>query len=182
MKEYTEKALQFEMQDYSIKTKNFNQDNVRILHGIWGLQIELGELEQALQKADKINIVEELGDCAWYLAIIADQFNITDKLVPNNKKPANQYDLTFIKEKVNLLADNLKKQLFYNKKLDVIKDFTDYIQDIYAEFINQFNETWLFSQQKNIDKLAKRYEDKKAFSNAKANNRNLTAEYNVLQR
>jgi len=62
--------------------------SVRLLHGIMGIATESGELIEALlkmtsnfcQTVDRINIMEEIGDIAWYQAIISDElkFSVDD--------------------------------------------------------------------------------------------------------
>lgn len=51
----------------------------RLLHGALGVGTEGGELENALKRAlfykkpiDKLNVLEEIGDTLWYLAILID--------------------------------------------------------------------------------------------------------------
>jgi NTP pyrophosphatase (non-canonical NTP hydrolase) len=78
---------------------NLELPNPRLAHGIVGATTESIELLQALQKVldgdtDGVNILEEVGDVMWYLAIIVDtlggswdailQANI-DKLARRNK-------------------------------------------------------------------------------------------------
>ncbi len=56
----------------------------RVEHGVIGLVTESGELMDAVKKAkyygkeiDTVNIVEEMGDLMWYMAIIADQLGVS---------------------------------------------------------------------------------------------------------
>ena len=49
------------------------EQNTALLHGCIGLAGEAGELAEALSKwlddgqaLDRINLIEELGDCGWY--------------------------------------------------------------------------------------------------------------------
>jgi NTP pyrophosphatase (non-canonical NTP hydrolase) len=52
---------------------------IRLLHGFMGIATEAGEGLEALARyfqtgeLDKVNVGEELGDCFWYQAIIADE-------------------------------------------------------------------------------------------------------------
>ena len=51
---------------------------VRLLHAIIGITTEAGELVEALleQKLDKVNVMEELGDVMWYVAIACHTLDI----------------------------------------------------------------------------------------------------------
>lgn len=57
---------------------------IRLIHGLLGVQSESGELADALKKTlyygqplDIVNVVEEIGDICWYLAILADACGTT---------------------------------------------------------------------------------------------------------
>lgn len=57
---------------------------IRLIHGLLGVQSESGELADALKKTlyygqplDLVNVVEEIGDICWYLAILADACGTT---------------------------------------------------------------------------------------------------------
>ena len=56
---------------------------VDMYHGALGVFTEAGELCDALKKAtfygraDKVNLVEEIGDCFWYLAILGNAAGFT---------------------------------------------------------------------------------------------------------
>ena len=57
--------------------------NIRLLHGVTGLNTEGGELVEALLKvsrgenADTVNFMEEWGDCMWYGEVIGDTLGFT---------------------------------------------------------------------------------------------------------
>lgn len=55
-----------------------------MLHAVIGLTGEVGELASAIEKfayykqdLDKGNLIEEIGDCLWYLAELCESLNIT---------------------------------------------------------------------------------------------------------
>lgn len=57
----------------------FTAPNIRLLHGVTGLVTEVGELMDALlrhlfsgEELDRVNLIEEVGDLCWYMAIILD--------------------------------------------------------------------------------------------------------------
>lgn len=55
---------------------------IRIFHSIIGISTEAGELQEALlkiingEKADNVNIAEEIGDTLWYIALACDELNL----------------------------------------------------------------------------------------------------------
>lgn len=65
----------------SFQEKEDLQINPRLFHGISGVVTEGAELLEAMQKAldtgswDDTNLIEEIGDIAWYEAILLDELN-----------------------------------------------------------------------------------------------------------
>jgi len=58
--------------------------DVRLLHAAMGMQTEAGEFTDALKKhffcgkeLDRVNLVEELGDQLWYIAVAIDALDST---------------------------------------------------------------------------------------------------------
>jgi len=183
-KDYQQLALRTEMSTYDdVAERILIKNRLRLLHGIY-INSEIKELEDAINNSDQINIMEEVGDCAWYINLMNDYFKVIEKKTINLdyviEKPANLQDLTIIKQKVALIEDNFKKVVYYNKYLDIDKNFIEPLQDLYNEFRNQFGDIWEIALLRNIEKLKKRYPDK--YQDEKANNRNLQAEYEVLKR
>jgi len=182
-RDYQQLALKTEMLTYDDVAKRILMKNrLRLLHGIY-INSEIKELEDAINNADQINIIEEVGDCAWYINLMNDYFQVIEKKTINLdyviEKPANLQDLTIIKQKAALIEDNFKKVVYYNKFLDIDKNFIEPLQELYNEFKNQFGDIWEEALSKNIEKLKKRYPDK--YKDDKANNRDLQAEYEVLK-
>lgn len=79
----------------------------RLFHGVIGILTESGELADALllslckkQPIDGINVLEELGDLAWYQAIIIDSTGAywDDILEKNISKLRQRYPLKFTSE------------------------------------------------------------------------------------
>lgn len=57
--------------------------NLRLLHAIMGMQTETAELTDALKKhifygapLDRVNMLEEIGDVFWYIAILLDELRV----------------------------------------------------------------------------------------------------------
>lgn len=173
--QYKELALKTEIKDYDLILKRLNAITLRKLHGSC-LYLEIEELEQAIIKNDEINIIEELGDCAWYIAVLSDVFNIDLNF---SDKITGTKDLTKIKQLSFDVADNMKKVIMYNKPLCQIKEFIEKIDEIYCLFNQEFGNLWKIGLEKNILKLQKRYGEK--YSDVKANNRNIKIELEVLK-
>ena len=91
--------------------------DIRVLHGIIGLVTESGELMDAVKKAifynkelDKINLIEEIGDIFWYIAILLDALDtdIDDVLIKNINKLKVRYPEKFTSK--DALNRNLDKE------------------------------------------------------------------------
>ena len=173
--QYKELALRTEIKNYKQVLERLDAITLRKLHGCQ-LYLEVQELEQAIINNDEINIIEELGDCAWYLAVLSDVFNID---LTFSGKITGTKDLTKIKQLAFEIADNIKKVIFYNKQLHELKDFIEKIEDIYFFFNQEFGNFWQVGLCKNVLKLQKRYGEK--YSDLKANNRNIEAELEALK-
>jgi NTP pyrophosphatase (non-canonical NTP hydrolase) len=78
--DYIKNAIKTEVSDYDPVVKRLSDAKMaRILHGIIGISTESGELLDAIKKhlmygkpLDEVNIKEEVADCFWYMAILAD--------------------------------------------------------------------------------------------------------------
>lgn len=64
---------------------------IRVFHSIIGISTEAGELQEALikvingEKADNVNIAEEIGDILWYIALACDELDLDlGKIMENN--------------------------------------------------------------------------------------------------
>ena len=173
-RQYIELALRTEIKDYDLILKRLNAITLRKLHGSY-LYLEIEELEQAIIKNDEINIIEELGDCAWYIALLSDVFNF-DLIFRG--KITNTKDLTKIKQLSFDIADSIKKVIMYNKPSHHLT-LANKIHEIYCLFNQEFGNLWQLGFEKNILKLKKRYGKK--YTDVKANNRNIKAELEVLK-
>lgn len=76
--DYIKRAKRTEPKEY--KFKKTGSVTPRIEHAVMGIVTEAGELMDAIKKAkiygeklDKVNLVEEVGDLMWYIAILADE-------------------------------------------------------------------------------------------------------------
>lgn len=79
--EYIQKALRTEG---TYRFEATGDITPRIEHGVIGAVTEVGELMDAVKKSkiygrdfDRVNMVEEIGDVMWYLAILADDLGVS---------------------------------------------------------------------------------------------------------
>jgi len=92
----------------AIRTEcSYNSADERLLHGAMGMITEAGEIIDSLKKhifygktLDKVNLVEEIGDTLWYIAILADELNmsIEDIMEININKLRKRYPEKFTQE------------------------------------------------------------------------------------
>ena len=157
------------------------------LHAVMGLATEIEELLDNYANEDAMdttNVLEELSDCLWYLAILHREYpDITryeDTTVHvKREKPFNC--VLDLNKSVLKLMDYMKKKIFYNKPI-AEESFNNLVllveTDIHwlAEYYNIKVEDIC---QVNIDKLKARYGDK--FTSDKAINRDLDTERNILE-
>lgn len=100
-----------------IKDRLQNTDTVRLLHAMIGLCTEGGEIQDQIKKhifygkdIDKVNLVEELGDLMWYVAIAADTLGVSleEIMERNNAKLEARYGKVFTEQAA--LVRNLEKE------------------------------------------------------------------------
>lgn len=103
MEDYVQNAIRTESDDYSAIIRRAS-DNIRGLHAAMGVATESGELVDSFKRAvfygvelDKTNIVEEVGDIFWYIALLADEFefSIQDCMNANIAKLQARYPERF---------------------------------------------------------------------------------------
>jgi len=156
-------------------TKEVNERGLssRTLHGVLGIQTELMELEVAFRNMDAVNAVEEIGDVLWYLAILADEYDIRefDKEITVDDTAA-----------LNDILDMVKRTLFYGKELDkeLMIKFIKSNLNLFAEMCGDLDVPVELAMKTNINKLAIRYPDK--FKEEDAENRDLEAERKLLEK
>lgn len=144
----------------------------RTLHSIIGIAGEIDELSTAVNKNDKVNALEELGDILWYLAILQSELDF----ISNH---------TLVKDmtlKYNLDGlDLTKKTMFYGKPLDKVA-ICNYAMSIYLlvnNSIKKYGSNMGTVLDTNINKLKIRYPDK--FDDIKSIERDLVTERKVLE-
>lgn len=107
MKDYLTKAVEFDR----VYDRDYNQRVLavaRLMHGAMGLQTEAAEITDILKrhinygtKLDANHIKEELGDLAWYMAIILDELgsSFDEVMKMNYNKLATRYHGGFTETK-----------------------------------------------------------------------------------
>jgi NTP pyrophosphatase (non-canonical NTP hydrolase) len=98
--EYKKKVLQTE-------STLFQTPNIRLLHGALGCATEAGEIVDLIKRHCyydinfiEDNLIEELGDLLWYIAIMADELDISfeELMEMNIKKLQTRYSKRFDKK------------------------------------------------------------------------------------
>jgi NTP pyrophosphatase (non-canonical NTP hydrolase) len=153
-----------------------------ILHAAIGLATEIDELlDNYENEMDPINLLEEVGDIYWYLAIFYREYPGSEKINQFLEKKSPEKIVMDILKSILKIQDMIKKKLFYNKNIDsesligLVISINSNLS-IYLEKYNlNIEDVWC----KNINKLKARYGDK--FSSEKAINRDLVKEKNILE-
>lgn len=146
----------------------------RLMHAVVGLVTETQELVEF--KGER-NLVEELGDCFWYLAIAFDEL---DMLLPlYGTQFTGKYYVDGMQHHAAELVDSvIKRHIFYGKPLDIgkvkllLESYTTCLMS-YALACNQYSLSEILEA--NVKKLEKRYPDLR-FNGDHAINRNVENE------
>ncbi len=185
-----------------------NPCDPRILHGAIGLVTESGELMECVHDSmfvvpskivgappkrksiDRLNLVEEVGDTLWYVALLVDALGITyEQLVKLDRLPhlegfPNQIVFQYGVQQVHIsscvLMDMLKCQIYYNRPLD-IERFTQNLADalVGLGFIVRGIDTSIeVCVIVNKAKLESRYKDE--YTDDQANERDLEQERQII--
>lgn len=104
--EYIANALRTEGDKYAFEATG--EVTPRVEHAVMGMVTESGELLDAVKKSkiygralDKVNLVEEAGDCMWYLALLCDDLGVSFEQVweKNIAKLRARYPEKFTQER-----------------------------------------------------------------------------------
>lgn len=151
------------------------QKKYNLSHMVIGLASEGSELEDAIVTHNKINMGEELGDKAWYLAGICTIMNW--KLEELKIYSSSVHTELFHIE--SLICNNVKRYMAYDKEdSEKLKNLiTKYIAAMIS-FCKHFQLDFEVVLEKNIKKLQIRYKDR--YTDEEAITRDLDAELNAL--
>jgi len=159
----------------------------RILHAALGLATEIEELlVNYSDKMDPTNVLEEVGDLAWYLSIFYREYPEIENVKVNASETyynaGNPHNLIMDMLKGILqIQDLIKKKLYYNKpvnqeSMNLLVATLDMDIRMYLELYElKIEDVW----EKNISKLKARYGEK--FSSERAINRDLETERTILE-
>jgi NTP pyrophosphatase (non-canonical NTP hydrolase) len=154
----------------------------RLLHSCIGMTSDLRELYLA---ADRINVIEELGDILWYCAEGANALGIVMTCELTNHCPSYEGCLSIIFKYVADYAYALERWLYYGKPEE---EQTLRIQLSINYIVSYVNQLALFVgstleevMEKNIAKLRQRFPDKYTDYHADEDNRDREAERKALE-
>lgn len=178
-----------ELSEKTLSTQfHCEQKEELLLHAVMGILTEVEEVldnyisqDNTQVNLDPVNILEEIGDITWYLAIIGRMYNLSlpGKVESKFSKPL---DIVLQINKFSLkLLDMLKKKLYYNKPIndELFVEYTQMISVLILEYMAYYKINIEESFDINIAKLKARYGEK--FSSERAINRDLETERNILE-
>lgn len=158
----------------------------RMLHGLMGMCTEAGEFIDALKRhlyygkeLDTVNLLEEVGDLCWYLAIICDVMDLNfeeevDKAMALNDDTECR-PLLFVASELNAVCGGNLVTMTTQGQPHVVTPLFVLID----ELIDELEGSWTEICDKNIAKLKARYGEK--FDAHKALNRDTDAEREILE-
>lgn len=190
-KDYTELALRTESTKLPLTEEVITRGlSNRLFHAILGISTEINEVYDAIEdkayyEYDMINILEEFGDMAWYLAIACDERNLDidykDVYLSDNINKAQLFEISNIRKLNAEILDHSKKVMFYGKQLDAELVDTKLVEIAKLVFISILAVDGYITNvlHTNINKLKVRYPD--TFTDFHAENRDLDIERNTLE-
>jgi NTP pyrophosphatase (non-canonical NTP hydrolase) len=174
-----------ELSEKTLSTQfNCDEKEQKVLHAVIGVLTEVEELldNHIGETQDFTNILEEVGDITWYLAIIGREYQLDypQLLVRTKNEDPMKLVLKIIKNTCKLL-DMMKKKIYYNKPIDenLFKTITHVVMLDLSDYMNVYDINIQNSFDINIAKLKARYGEK--FSSERAINRDLETERNILE-
>lgn len=178
-----------ELSEKTLSTQfHCEQKEELLLHAVMGILTEVEEVldnyisqDSTQVNLDPVNILEEIGDITWYLAIVGRMYNLSlpGKVESKFSKPL---DIVLQINKFSLkLLDMLKKKLYYNKPIndELFVEYTQMVSVLILEYMSYYKINIEESFDINISKLKARYGEK--FSSERAINRDLETERNILE-
>lgn len=165
------------------------EDVQNLLHAVMGICTEVEELLENFSintMLDSANLLEELGDLYWYIAIIHRDYPMFKKLSNSNVATEVKYNSSF-KAVLNInkyslkMLDILKKKIYYNKEIDLnmLNNYLLLIEVDIKYMLDSYNYRFESMLQINIDKLKARYKEK--FNSKEAIERDLDTERTILE-
>ena len=183
MKDYVEKVIRTASPDYF-------DTNHNIQHGIEGIVTECCELLECYEDGNRVELIEEIGDICWYMALICNEYKITFDTLKEKVYDMETYhnsDMSFIVPKLCVYAgkimDASKRAHFYKKENGLqeskVLENLSYIYSLIEEACATVGTDLDHVQDVNIKKLTARYPEK--FNADQATFRNVENERKVLE-
>lgn len=160
----------------TVGTYNVHPD---LIHSALGLSDEIVELEQAVEKFDSVNVVEEISDLFWFTALAAQA---ADMEFPEHTKAMAAKlsdEMPVLRDSINDYVSIIKRWYAYGKVPQ--EELTMSIENIYYNLCDTCYSIGMspdYVMGININKLSVRYPDK--FTPEAANNRDVIAERDAL--
>lgn len=182
--EYTELALRTESTKLPLTEEVVTRGlSNRLFHSILGISTEINEVYDAIEEKeyqdyDIVNILEEFGDMAWYLAIACNERKLT---IDYNDNKTSFFEISNIRKGNSVILDHCKKVMFYGKQLDdnlVDVTLVEIARLVFVSILALGGDITNVLQA-NINKLKIRFPE--TFTDYHADNRELETERNVLE-
>lgn len=155
------------------ESQQFNAERPRLLHAALGIVTELMEYYDS---EGDINAKEELGDVYWYVAIAADELELTFDEIKESHNGIGTPEIA-----MGGLCDVIKRASFYGVPFDTQK-FTQWL-GLILHWLERHCRGWKITPEEcmaaNIAKLRKRFPDK--FTTDNAVNRDKDAEIEAVK-
>jgi len=156
---------------------------INLLHSAIGISTEVGEIVEAFNKnelLDIVNLAEEAADVIWYMAIPIRDYELDISKL--DLAEVTEFNLEkLVIDSANFL-DYIKKISFYNKKIETT-EVDKHVINIYSNIISMAHFYGLdleLALSNNQDKLKARFPDK--YDDSKALNRNTDTERAELEK
>jgi MazG nucleotide pyrophosphohydrolase domain len=154
---------------------------VEQLHCMVGVTSEMEELWEAIEKNDTVNIAEEMCDILYYLVVYCKKRNISLDLVEMAYQESNTEEMFSFNQLYlynSAWQDAAKKIIFYNREISETFALMMIFEELFK--LAALKEINLYEfMERLINKLKARYAGK--FDQARANNRNLDIEREILE-
>lgn len=156
-------------------------------HMVLGLGSEfLVEYPNAINRADTVNIGEEIGDLMWYTGnlykFVGGTTTKEELSVYFGKPIVTSYPEININTYIGELCNIVKRFIAYKKEVDEVevKKFISRVYSAACTLCQNYNIDFELVLENNINKLKARFPEK--FTEERALNRNLQKEYELLSR
>lgn len=172
-----------------VSEKTLNPESNHLDHFLDGLCTEAGELLNCFKKKwhgkglDEVNVVEEIGDIAWYVAGIVRYLDRKWILPESSSYEDSPHDVARDIFRVSGLAlDHLQRYRMFDE-IEDLEETVNYVEEVVEMctfLLETYDSSWEEAFDTNIFKLQKvRYKD--GFSRDATENRDVGAERAVLE-